>query len=138
LERLAKQSRDEPREPNDAPGAVPGTVDVQGGSGELTASENAKLIAAMRRCWTPLDGAPNPEKLRVEVSFKLRRDGTLQDRPKVLNATQIALSPNRYWKVAQQRAVQAVIECQPYDFFSSERYGEEFILNFTPNLLGGA
>lgn len=138
LEDLAKQAKNKPRDPNDTPGAKPGSVDVQGnGAGELTVSENAKLIAAMRRCWTPLDGAPNPERLRVEVSFRLRPNGTLQDRPKVLNAAQIALSPNRYWKVAQQRAVQAVIECQPYDFFAPERYGEEFILNFTPQLMGG-
>ncbi|MEO0613896.1 MAG: hypothetical protein AAFY83_11345, partial [Pseudomonadota bacterium] len=135
---LAKKNQraDAVRDPKEAAGAAKGPVKVSGGSGTLTASENAKLLAAMRRCWNPLDGAPNPEKLRVEVSFRLLPNGRLQERPKVLNATQIALSPNRYWKVAEQRAVQAVIECQPYTFFAPERYGEEFILNFTPTLLG--
>ncbi|MEO1150683.1 MAG: hypothetical protein AAFW83_06790 [Pseudomonadota bacterium] len=135
---LAKKNKeaDAVRDPKEAAGAAKGPANVRGGSGTLTASENAKLLAAMRRCWKPLDGAPNPEKLRVEVSFRLLPDGRLQERPKVLNATQIAISPNRYWKVAEQRAVQAVIECQPYTFFAPERYGEEFILNFTPTLLG--
>ena len=113
------------------------TAGVQGGTsagGELTATETALVRAAMASCWTPLDGAPNPETLVVVMNFKLNRDGTLQGRPKVENAGQIALSGNRYWKVAERNAIQAISECAPYDFLPPERYDiwKEFYFTFIP------
>ncbi len=122
-----------PREPRETPRTAENTRSGST-SGELTATETALVKAAMQKCWKPLDGAPNPEKLRVEVNFRLNRDGTLVASPKVLNSTQIALSGNRFWKVAEQNAIRAVVECQPYDFLPGDRYErwKEFNLNFVP------
>src|SRR5690606_33514516 len=90
-----------------------------GAGDRLAASEIDKMRAAVSRCWnaSAIIGAPEPEKLIVELDIDLNRDGTLTGAPRVVNALQINLSGNRFWKVAEQNAVRAVQACQPYDFF---------------------
>src|SRR3990167_11375742 len=69
-------------------------------------------------------GAPQPEKLVVEIDIDLNRDGSLAGAPRVVNALEINLSGNRFWKVAEQNAIRAVQACAPYDFFDPSRYQE--------------
>jgi len=112
------------------------------GAGDtLTATEIDKMRAAVSRCWnaSAIIGAPNPERLVVVVDIDLNQDGTLKGAPRVVNAAQINLSGNRFWKVAEQTAVRAVVGCQPYDFFDPSRYREwaEFQLNFDPATMAG-
>jgi outer membrane biosynthesis protein TonB len=125
----------DPTVPADKPRAAVGAGDV------LSASDIAKMRAAVQRCWDfgDLAGAPEAEKLVVVVEIDLNRDGTLARAPRVANATAIALSGNRYWKVAEQRAVSAVIGCQPYSFFDPARHQEwrAFTLNFDPRQMLG-
>lgn len=112
-----------------------------GAGDRLTASEIDKMRAAIKRCWSAsaLIGAPEPEKLVVELDIDLNRDGTLSGAPRVVNALEINLSGNRFWKVAEQSAVRAVQACQPYDFFDPSRYQEwkAFTLNFDPSVMAG-
>ena len=112
-----------------------------GAGDRLTASDKAKMRAAVSRCWnaSAIAGAPNPEKLVVIVQFELNEDGTLQSPPRVANRTQIALSGNRFWQAAQQNAVRAVQSCAPYDFLPVDRYNDwkEFELNFDPAQMAG-
>lgn len=112
-----------------------------GAGDRLTASEIDKMRAAVARCWnaSAILGAPNPENLIVEIDIDLNRDGTLAGAPRVVNAAEIALSGNRFWKVAEQNAVRAVQACQPYDFFDPARYQEwrAFTLNFDPSIMAG-
>lgn len=107
----------------------------------LAASEIDKMRAAVSRCWnaSAIIGAPEPEKLVVEIDIDLNRDGTLAGAPRVVNALEINLSGNRFWKVAEQNAVRAVQACQPYDFFDPARYQEwkAFTLNFDPSQMAG-
>jgi hypothetical protein len=107
----------------------------------LTVTEIDKMRAAVARCWnaSAILGAPNPETLVVEIDIDLNRDGTLAGTPRVVNAAAIALSGNRFWKVAEQNAVRAVQACQPYDFFDPARYQEwrAFTLNFDPSIMAG-
>lgn len=105
----------------------------------LTASDEAKIRAALLECWSPPIGAPEAEKLVVEVEFELNRDGTLAGSPRVKNAVQINLSGNRFWKVAEREAVNAVIKCQPYSFLSEDRYEQwrEMNFNFNPSEMLG-
>ncbi len=112
-----------------------------GAGDRLTVTEIDKMRAAVARCWnaSAILGAPNPENLVVEIDIDLNRDGTLSGTPRVVNAAQIALSGNRFWKVAEQNAVRAVQACQPYDFFDPARYQEwrAFTLNFDPSIMAG-
>lgn len=107
-----------------------------GAGDRLTASDKAKMQAAIARCWNTgaIIGAPEPEKLVVILEIDLNRDGSLRGSPRVANALQINLSGNRFWKVAEQTAVRAVVTCAPYDFLPPDRYEDwkEFTLNFIP------
>lgn len=141
LDAFAEQAKNNQtqREPSEAPSAVRGSTDVDGGVGELTASETALVKAHLKKCWTPLAGAPNAETLVVTIDFDLNRDGTLKTRPKVVNALQINTSGNRYWQVAEDIAMRAVLECQPYDFLPQDRYDiwKEIRLDFNPAEMAG-
>ncbi|MEM9263008.1 MAG: hypothetical protein AAGA22_05465, partial [Pseudomonadota bacterium] len=112
-----------------------------GDGATLSASDITKLRSAVSRCWnaSAIVGAPQPEKLKVRLEVRLNRDGTLVRSPKVLNATQINLSGNRFWKVAEQNAIRAVSQCQPYDFLKQDRYDDwkeiEFV--FDPTQMAG-
>jgi len=116
-------------------------IEAIGAGDRLAASEIDKMRAAVSRCWnaSAIIGAPEPEKLIVELDIDLNRDGTLTGAPRVVNALQINLSGNRFWKVAEQNAVRAVQACQPYDFFDPSRYNEwkAFTLNFDPSIMAG-
>ncbi len=115
--------------------------DQIGEGDRLTASEIDKMRAAVSRCWnaSAIIGAPAPEKLVVEIDIDLNRDGTLSGSPRVVNALEINLSGNRFWKVAEQNAVRAVQACQPYNFFDPARYNDwkAFTLNFDPSIMAG-
>jgi len=112
-----------------------------GAGDRLTVTEIDKMRAAVARCWnaSAILGAPNPEALVVEIDIDLNRDGTLAGSPRVINSAAIALSGNRFWKVAEQNAVRAVQACQPYDFFDPARYQDwrAFTLNFDPSIMAG-
>ena len=137
-----KAKEDEPA-PANAPSQTTEQADQDraavGLGDRLPASDEAKIRAALLDCWTPPIGAPEAEKLVVEVEFELNRDGTLSGTPRVKNATQINLSGNRFWKVAEREAVNAVIKCQPYSFLSQERYEQwrEMKFNFNPSEMLG-
>ncbi len=107
----------------------------------LTASDEAKMRAAVGRCWnaSAIIGAPDPENLIVILDVDLNRDGSLRGAPRVANALQINLSGNRFWKVAEQTAVRAVVSCAPYDFLPADRYDtwKEFQFNFDPSQMVG-
>lgn len=145
LSRVIDKAKETEKAPSGAPSEVAETADEarrQVGAGDrLTASEASKMRAAVSRCWnaSAIIGAPEPEKLKVQVEFELNRDGTLSGQPRVANAGQINFSGNRFWKVAEQNAVRAVVACQPYDFLSQDRYAtwKEFELNFDPSQMAG-
>ncbi len=131
--------------PRDAPSQTTETADraraAVGAGDRLTASMNAKMLAAIKECWSvsSIIGAPEPEKLVVSLEFELNRDGTLASQPRVANATQINLSGNRFWKVAEREAISAVIKCAPYDFLPLEQFEtwKDMRLNFDPGQMVG-
>jgi outer membrane biosynthesis protein TonB len=127
--------------PSDAAEESETPREAVGAGDRLTVTEIDKMRAAVARCWnaSAILGAPNPETLVVEIDIDLNRDGTLAGPPRVVNAAEIALSGNRFWKVAEQNAVRAVQACQPYDFFDPARYQDwrAFTLNFDPSIMAG-
>jgi len=145
LSKLIDKERQEEHERPQAPSQTPEQAETAraaiGAGDRLTASDEAKMRAAVERCWnaSAIIGAPEPEKLIVRIEIDLNRDGSLASPPRVANAVQINLSGNRFWKVAEQAALRAVISCAPYDFLPPERYDtwKEFTLNFDPSLMVG-
>ncbi|NHK29303.1 hypothetical protein FF098_015400 [Parvularcula flava] len=136
---LDREETNAPREaPTETGQAQQGDRDVnQVGLGDrLLASEEAKMKARMAECWSAQAflGAPKPETLIVTLSFELNRDGSLKSTPKVQNAIQINTSGNPFWKVAERSAINAVIDCAPYNFLSLDRYNEwkSFEMTFNP------
>lgn len=145
LSALVDKAREDEPEAREAPSETTlesDRVQQRVGAGDrLTASDTAKMQAAIARCWqtSALIGAPEPEKLVVRLEIKLNRDGTLSGSPRTMNAMEINLSGNRFWKSAEQIAQRAVVACQPYDFLSLDRYDvwREMELNFDPSLMAG-
>ncbi|WDI32388.1 hypothetical protein PUV54_04170 [Hyphococcus flavus] len=130
---------------SDAPSQTVETADqarrAVGAGDRLTASNEAKLKAALKDCWntSAIIGAPEPEKLIVTIEFELNRDGSLVSRPRVANAMQINLSGNRFWKVAEREAISAIVKCAPYDFLPEDRYEtwKDFTFHFNPSDMVG-
>ncbi len=146
LSKLVDKSRDDSAATaREAPSQTAETADRAhrkvGAGDRLTASDETKIRAALRRCWNSnvIIGAPEPEKLLVVIDFVLNPDGTLVAPPKVVNQLQINLSGNRFWKVAEREAVAAVVKCAPYDFLPADRYEtwKEFRFNFNPGEMVG-
>ncbi|QNL17919.1 cell envelope integrity protein TolA [Hyphobacterium sp. CCMP332] len=67
-----------------------------------------------QRCYRGSADAPDPERLIVMVRVRLNRDGSLDGPPEALNRQAIDVSGDRYWRVARERALAAVIDCAPY------------------------
>ncbi len=147
LSQLINKERENERAatPRDAPSQTTETAEkaraAVGAGDRLTASIRAKMQAAIFNCWNTgvTIGAPAPEKLIVFLEFELNEDGTLASQPRVANATQINLSGDRFWKVAEREAISAVIKCAPYDFLPLEQYEtwKEMRLNFDPSQMVG-
>jgi hypothetical protein len=143
LSKLLDKKRREQSAADPAADAVEGDRSQEriGAGDRLTVTEIDRMRSAVARCWNAgsIIGAPNPETLVVEIDIDLNPDGTLAGEPRVLNTLEISLSGNRFWKVAEQNAVRAVIACQPYDFFEPSRYQEwrAFTLNFDPSMMAG-
>lgn len=79
-----------------------------------TANIRDLMFTQVRRCWRMPADAPNPEQLGVTVSIRLERNGTLAEPPRLHDEARVMGSSNPYLQVAGERAVRAVVECQPY------------------------
>lgn len=127
------QERGAPAEVTDPEGLR--DQDVVGLGDQLSASHIDQIRARMaERCYDQPTGVPDAEKLVVRIRFNLDRSGEIIGQPEVLNARQIALSNNSWWRATRDRALQAVVTCAPYDFLPQEQYyiWSEITLNFTP------
>ena len=104
-----------------------------GAQSAMTMSEVDALLAQMRECWNPPAGAPNPEKLIVQVRVFLTQDGHLE-RPAQL----LTKSSDPYMRSAGEAALRAVNVCEPYkmpvDKYSS---WHEIELTFDPSKMVG-
>ena len=135
-----ERAKETPQTPSQTPSQTTEQADraraAVGAGDRLTASDKAKMAAAIARCYNTasLIGAPNPETLLVVLQFELNRDGTLMSQPRVANSMQINFSNNRFWKVAEQASVRAVVACQPYNFLDPGRYEDwkEFEVGMRP------
>jgi len=88
-----------------------------GGGSELA----GKINAQMARCWREPDGAPDPERLAVVVSFNLSRDGRLVGRPQIVDGPP---SSEPFADQAMRNAILAVEKCSPLRDLPIELYNE--------------
>lgn len=136
------KDRAAPRETPLDVGTSESNQDRVGLGDRLTATEYDRLKAHVQSgCWNiqSFIGAPEPEKLIVEVEFNLNPDGSVFGDPRVLNRFQISTSGNAFWRVAERAAINAVLECAPYDFLPVDKYEDwkEVELRFNPADMAG-
>jgi outer membrane biosynthesis protein TonB len=129
---LEKTEKKAPQEVLDAEGKR--DQEAVGLGDQLTATEMDLVRAKMAECYDQPTGVPDAEKLVVRVRLQLDRQGEIQGEPTVVNARQIAISNNSWWRATRDRAVRAAIACEPYDYLPQDRYyiWADMTLNFTP------
>jgi len=100
-----------------APIGEPETGETRQGAGPgtaLTASLQAIASSHLNQCIRSNADAPSNLNLRVSVEIRLERNGRLSAQPRLVDQARIMNSSNSYLRVAGERALRGVIECQPY------------------------
>ena len=96
---------------------------AQGKSADNSATWGAMFKAQVERCWKKPYGGLEAQMTEAIFSIKLKRDGTLETTP-----TAISNPSTPYFRVYQESALRAIIECQPYNlpaqFFDEWKFFE--------------
>jgi len=77
-------------------------------SNAMTASLADALRSQLRRCWSPIAGAPNPADQIVSFDLRLNRDGS------IASIETLTVSSNPYTAAAVSAAERAIYQCAPY------------------------
>ncbi|MGI9407267.1 MAG: hypothetical protein ACR2O4_12935 [Hyphomicrobiaceae bacterium] len=85
---------------------------------KLTISEYDFFIRQIGNCFAIPAGAKDAEDFRPVLSFSLRRDGTVDGIPRVVNNVN---SP--FFRIAAESSIRAILECQPYAL-PKEKYND--------------
>ncbi len=102
----------------------------------LTLSEIDAIRAQLKPCWSPPTGAPNAEELIVLIKVQFNPDGSVVGVPVVVN--QWAMSADQYMRTAADRAIRAVLQCQPFELpIDRYRSWQTVELEFDPRFLLG-
>ncbi len=105
------------------------------GIGErLTISEFDFFMRQISECWNPPVGAFEAGNLVPVIAFRLKRDGTVDGTPTVVNPRS---SP--FFEAAANAAIRAILACQPYDLpIAKYKDWASNEITFDPNqMLGG-
>lgn len=86
-------------------------------SHRLTLSEVDNFRIQIRRCWNVPAGVPRAEQLVVVVRVQLGLDGRVTGGPRVVNRAGLG---NRYFRIAAERVLRAIRQCQPYEMPSKK------------------
>jgi len=125
---LIDRQRDSGRERQEGQRADRNQRGVGLGTEERTAIESrvAGLVQqALNRCWRSVADLPDPERLRVVLSFRLNRDGSLNGQPRVVSPSNYTFDP--YMNEAVNRARRAVLTCDPFERLPNDPVvGEHF------------
>lgn len=81
----------------------------------MTATLQTMAASQIQRCLRSNADAPSNMDLRVRVTVRLERDGSLSETPRLVDARRITTSTNPFLRTAGERALRAVIECAPYN-----------------------
>ena len=83
---------------------------ARGRAADNSATWGALFRQQVERCWKKPYGGIEAQKVEAVFTIKLKRDGTLEQLPSALPG---GSSP--YFRVYQESALRAIIECQPYN-----------------------
>lgn len=130
-----------PKTPAPPPAVRKADVPVQGlgAQNALTLDLRDTLLTQMRQCWNVPAGAPDPEKLIVQVRVFLTPDGSLAQPPQLEAATRAAAASNPYMRAAAEAALRAINVCEPYKHLPPEKYEvwREVVMTFDPSKMIG-
>ncbi|WP_438276615.1 protein TolA [Nitrobacter sp.] len=96
---------------------------AHGKSADNSATWGAMFKSQVERCWKKPYGGLEAQMTEAVFSIKLKRDGTLETTPAAIS------NPSTpYFRVYQESALRAIIECQPYNlpaqFFDEWKFFE--------------
>lgn len=100
----------------------------------MSANEIDAFRAQIAQCWSPPVGGLGADRIIVKIRIKLRRDGTIERAPTVMNS-----SSSPFFQAAAESAARAIRQCEPYRL-PPKKYSvwRDLILNFDPsNMYGG-
>ncbi len=83
---------------------------AKGKSADNSATWGAMFRQQVERCWKKPYGGIEAQKVEAVFTIKLKRDGTLETMPVVVPG-----GSTPYFRVYQESALRAIIECQPYN-----------------------
>lgn len=113
---MIDRSRDSGRERQEGQRADRNQSGAGLGTEERTSVE-ARIATIVRSelqaCWRTVADMPDPERLRVTVTFRLNRDGSLSGQPRVTRPANYTFDPQM--TEAVNRATRAVRTCEPFD-----------------------
>jgi outer membrane biosynthesis protein TonB len=82
----------------------------KGKSADNSATWRSMFQSQVERCWKKPDGGIESQKPEAAFTIRLKRDGTLEGKPVPEDTP-----ATPYLRVYQERALHAIIECQPYN-----------------------
>jgi outer membrane biosynthesis protein TonB len=136
---LALLDKNQPQTPAASTGR-PSDRDVKGIGAQdaSTASLADALRSQIAECWTPPAGAPNVEKLIVDVRISLNRDGSIARPPQLASQSASAAASNPFVRAAAESALRAINVCAPYKL-PADRYSDwnDFTMTFDPRKMAG-
>jgi len=83
---------------------------ARGKAADNSATWGAMFRQQVERCWKKPYGGVEAQKVEAVFTIKLKRDGTLEANP-----VPISSASTGYFRVYQDSALRAIIECQPYN-----------------------
>jgi hypothetical protein len=101
-----------------------------GDQSAMTADLRALLQSEIYRCWSPLVGAPHPEKLIVSYELFLNKDGSVARSPQLTAESSAAAASDPYMRAAAEAARRAIYTCAPYNL-PANRYNQWHDVTFT-------
>ena len=138
---LAFLDKSAPQKPAPAPAAKPAEMPVRGlgAQDSFTVDLKDALLSQMRQCWNVPVGAPDPEKLIVQVRVFLTPDGSLAQPPQLEPGSRAAAAANPYVRSAAEAALRAVNVCEPYKHLPPDKYEvwHEIVMTFDPSKMIG-
>jgi outer membrane biosynthesis protein TonB len=118
---------------NEAPPST--SLGINRGAAEsLSMSELDAIKRKLMALWNPPVGVENPQELIVTVRFKLKRDGTLDGGPLVMNSGQ-----SQNFMIAREKAIRAIFMAQPFNTLPQEKFDlwHDLEVTFDPREMSG-
>jgi len=88
---------------------TPSLGSPRGKAADNSATWGAMFKSQVERCWKKPYGGIETQQVEAVFTIKLRRDGTLESTP-----VPLAGANTPFFRVYQESALRAIIECQPY------------------------